>query len=397
MKRQAEIGGTPGGGLNRLTLTEEDRAVRDWFRDLMTAADLSVRVDEMGNMFGRREGTDPEAAPVLVGSHLDSQPHGGIYDGALGVLAALELIETLEDNGIRTTHPIEIVNWTNEEGTRFSQALQGSGVWSGVLDRDEQYELTDDEGVRFVDALEEIGYRGEVPCEPAERYEAFLELHVEQGTYLDSSDNHVGVVNGIVGISRGSLTFRGEADHAGPTPMHHRRDALVPAADVVTYLRRLAGTLGERTVATAGRLDVERNVGNIIPDEVTMTWDIRDSSDDILKEGLERILAQAECAARREGVEWAYDEHVRLDSVSFADECIDAIAEAAADLGYESMSLTGGAGHDASFVANVCPAAMVFAVSEDGKSHVESEYTSWEDCYRAANTLANAAVSLANR
>ncbi|SDK56832.1 Zn-dependent hydrolase [Natronorubrum texcoconense] len=395
MKEQAEIGGTDDGGLHRLALSDEDRRIRDWFADQLAAADITVRIDEFGNMFGRRAGTDPDAKPVMVGSHLDSQPYGGIYDGALGVIAALELIRALDDEEVETEHPIEIVNWTNEEGSRFQPAMQGSGVWAGAHSLEDEYAKTDVDGNVFEDELERIGYKGEEPCEPPEEYEAYLELHVEQGPYLEENEKDVGVVTGIVGFTWGAITFHGEADHSGPTPMHYRQDALVAAADVISQIRRIPSSLGERTVGTTGYIDAKPNSINIIPDEVTFTWGFRDPSDDVIEEARRRVLEEAEWAAEREGVEWEYEDRMRAPAVEFADACVDAVQNAADDLEYDSMRIFSGAGHDATHMHSVCDTGMVFAVSENGKSHNESEYTSWDDCFSAASTIANAAVDLA--
>ena len=395
MKEQAEIGGTDDGGLHRLALSDEDKRIRDWFADQLAAEDITVRIDEFGNMFGRRGGTDPDAKPVMVGSHLDSQPYGGIYDGALGVVAALELVRTLNDEEIETEHPIEIVNWTNEEGSRFQPAMQGSGVWAGAHTLEEEYAKSDVDGNVFEDELERIGYKGEEPCEPQEEYEAYLELHVEQGPYLEENEKDVGVVTGIVGFTWGAITFHGEADHSGPTPMHYRQDALVAAADVISQIRRIPSALGERTVGTTGYIDAKPNSINIIPDEVTFTWGFRDPSDDVIEEARRRVLEEAEWAAEREGVEWEYEDRMRAPAVEFADACVDAVQTAADDLDYDSMRIFSGAGHDATHMHSVCDTGMVFAVSENGKSHNESEYTSWDDCFSAASTIANAAIDLA--
>lgn len=395
MKEQAEIGATEKGGLHRRTLTDNDKAIRDWFFNQMEAGGLDIRIDEFGNMFGRREGTDPDASPILVGSHLDSQPYGGIYDGALGVIGALELIRTLNDDAIETAHPIEIVNWTNEEGSRFQPAMQGSGVWAGTHDIQAEYDKTDDDGARLEDELERIGYKGDVPAEPREEYEAYLELHIEQGPYLMEQGKDIGVVTGIVGFTWGAITFYGEADHTGPTPMHYRNDALVAAADVITHIRRIPSTLGERTVGSTGYIDAQPNSINTIPEEVTFTWGFRDPSDERVEKAFARVLQEAEWAADREGVDWQWEERMRAQSVEFADHCIDSVERAATDQGYESMRIFSGAGHDATHMADLMKTGMVFAVSENGKSHTEAEYTSWNDCCAAVDTLANAAIDLA--
>ena len=395
MKEQAAIGGTDDGGLHRLTLSDDDAQVRDWFETQMEEEGLEITVDEFGNMFGYREGTDPDAGTVLVGSHLDSQPYGGIYDGAMGVVAALELVRTLNDEDIETERPIEIVNWTNEEGSRFQPAMQGSGVWAGEHDITEEYAKTDADGNVFEEELERIGYKGEVAAEPQREYDSYLELHVEQGPYLEENDADVGVVTGIVGFTWGAITFHGEADHSGPTPMHYRSDALVAAADVITQIRRIPSTLGERTVGTTGYIDAQPNSINIIPEEVTFTWGFRDPTVDVIEEARDRVLAEAEWAAEREGVEWEYEDRMWIDPVQFADRCVDAVGDAADRLGYDGMRIFSGAGHDATHTHKVMDTGMVFSVSEGGKSHSEEEYTSWPDCYRAANTLANAAFDLA--
>ena len=397
MQEQAAIGATEQNGLHRLALSNADRAVRDWFCEQLTDMGLAVRVDEMGNIFGRREGSNSSAAPLLVGSHLDSQPNGGIYDGQLGVCAALEFLRKLEENDIQTIHPIEIVNWTNEEGSRFQPPMQGSGVWAGVHNLETEYEKIDEGNNMFIDELERIGYRGEVACEPDEEYAAYLELHIEQGPRLDESGSQVGIVTGIVGQTWGTATYRGEADHTGPTAMHHRKDALVAAADVITKIRRLPARLGERTVATTGHIETQPNSANIIPEKVTFTWDIRDPSDAVVKEGYERVVNEIRWAAERENVDWESEERARVPSVTFADQCIETVQAVADELGYQSEQLVSGAGHDASHLATVCDTGMVFAVSENGKSHSPAEYTSWNDCYRAADTFAMAALQLAER
>jgi N-carbamoyl-L-amino-acid hydrolase len=395
MREQAEIGGTEGGGLHRLALSDDDRRIRDWFVRQCEEEGLEVRVDEFGNTFGYREGTDPDAGTVLVGSHLDSQPYGGIYDGALGTIAALEFVRTLNDEGIDTAHPVEVVNWTNEEGSRFQPAMQGSGVWAGALDLEEEYATTDADGAVLEEELERIGYKGELAAEPQRDYEAYLELHVEQGPYLENNGVDVGVVTGVVGFTWGAITFTGQADHSGPTPMFDRQDALVAAADVITQIRRIPSTLGERTVGTTGYIDASPNSINIIPEEVTFTWGFRDPDVAVIEEARDRVLAEAEAAAEREGIDWEYEDRMWVDPVQFADQCVEAVQEAADEGGYDSMRIFSGAGHDATYMTEHMDTAMVFAVSEDGKSHTEDEYTSWEDCYSAADTYANAAYKLA--
>ncbi|HET7323623.1 MAG TPA: Zn-dependent hydrolase, partial [Halococcus sp.] len=378
-----------------LTLTNSDQNIRDWWVEQLEEAGLTVWVDAVGNIFGRREGIEPSAAPVLIGSHLDSQPNGGIYDGALGCIAALEIVRTLNERSVETDHPIEVVNWTNEEGSRFQPAMFGSGVWAGQTSIEEAYDTTDSEGIRFEDALEGIGYLGDEPAEPHEEYEAYLELHIEQGPRLEATGADVGVVTGIVGFTWGEVTLNGEANHTGTTPMDHRSDALVAASDVVTGIRRLPATLDPEVVATTGSINLEPDSINVIPGEVSFTWDARAPTDDLVRKARERVLSEVEYAADREGVNSETVDRQHASTVTFPERTVNAVWNATDQLGLDSMELTSGAGHDATHAAAVTDAAMVFAVSEGGYSHSPKEFTTDADCYAAANTLGTAAINLA--
>jgi N-carbamoyl-L-amino-acid hydrolase len=397
MKTQAAIGGTQEGGLNRVALSAADGEVRDWFHDAMIDAGLSVRVDEAGNMFGRREGTDSTAAPLIIGSHLDSQPDGGIYDGALGVVAALEVVRSLEEQNIETKRPIEIVNWTNEEGTRFQPASDSSGsrVWAGETSVESAYKTIDEQGVTFEDALSEIGYKGDVPAEPREEYDSYLELHIEQGPRLSAAGKDVGVVTGVVSRSWGAITFKGNSDHSGTTPMDQRNDAMIAAANVVLATRRIAESIGEHTVGTNGFVDVKPNSINVVPGEATITWGFRDPSNEVVDDARKKLLSEAAMAAEREGLDWDYEDRVRDLRTEFSSRCIEAVQSAADERGCDNMRLVSAAGHDAPHLTEVCDVGMIFAVSENGKSHSPEEFTTWEHCLAGANTLAGAAMRLA--
>jgi len=397
MKTQAAIGGTENGGLHRLALSDADKEVRDWFVGKLEDAGLSVRVDEFGNIFGRRDGTDGSASPVLLGSHLDSQPYGGIYDGALGVIGALEVILTLNENDIQTDRPIEVVNWTNEEGARFNQVMQGSGVWADTLDRDTQYAYEDEDGKTVEEELERIGYKGSAPARPRESYDSYVELHIEQGPRLERENTQIGILEGFVGLSWGSITFRGQANHSGTTPMDARNDALVAAADVVAEIREIAETVGTNTVGTAGSIAVEPGSINVVPSETTVTWDFRDADDATVSTARERIIERAAEIASKEGVAWEYEDQAQSSSVNFPTRMESVLSEAADEFEYTTLEMFGGAVHDAANCNSVCDAGMVFVPSKDGKSHVETEYTSWDDCYRGVNVLASATYRLANR
>jgi N-carbamoyl-L-amino-acid hydrolase len=307
------IGATDRGGVDRPSLSDENRAARDqlveWFED----AGLEVTVDEMGNIFGRREGRDADAAPVLFGSHVDSQYNGGRYDGVVGVLGGLEVIETLDDAGIETDRPLEVVSWSNEEGVRFQPDMLGSGVLAGVFDLEYAYELEDDEGRTFGEELERIGYRRGVPCEPRDIH-SYFELHVEQGPYLDERDLSVGVVEGVYGFSWMNVAFAGKADHAGPTPMHRRNDAFVATGDVIDAVRCIAGTGGADLVGTVGSVDVHPNSINVIPERVEFTVDVRSYDNEVVNDAVERIRKEIRHAADREGVDFKVDEIMRIDA-----------------------------------------------------------------------------------
>ena len=273
--------------------------------------------------------------------------------------------------------------------------MMGSGVWADKYDIDDAYAAVDGDGVSVEEALDDIGYRGTEPAEPREEYEAYLELHIEQGPKLENQGLDIGVVTGIVGLTWTETVFSGQPNHTGPTPMHLRQDALVAAADLITQVRRTAGRLSGSTKGTVGAIEYNSEAISIVPDEVRTVWEFVDYDDDVVEEGYRRTLEEIDQIARREGVGADSREITRFESVAFDDRCIDAIEAVADDLGYGSMRMHAGAGHDPMNVAEVCDTGMVFAVSEDGLSHTEAEYTSWYDCCSAVNTLINAGYELA--
>jgi N-carbamoyl-L-amino-acid hydrolase len=390
-----EIGATERGGVNRPALSDANKRARDTLVEWFEAADLTVTVDEMGNIFGRREGRNDALAPVLVGSHVDSQYNGGRYDGVIGVLGALEGIETLNDAGVETERPIEIVSWSNEEGVRFQPDMLGSGVFAGRFETAFAYGLEDKDGKTFGEELERIGYKGEMPCEPRALH-SYFELHVEQGPTLEDAGLRVGVVEGVYGFVWFEAAFTGSADHAGPTPMHLRHDALVATSDVIEAVRRIAGTEGEDLVGTVGSLDVSPNSINVIPERVDFTVDFRAPDDETVDRAGERVRREIDHAAAREGVDGTCDQLMRIESQSFDDDCVETVAAAADALDAEYTRLVSGAGHDASYLNTVCPTAMVFAPSVDGISHTEAEYTAWDDVVTATNVLVTAVLEKAN-
>ncbi|MEF8979116.1 MAG: Zn-dependent hydrolase [Haloarculaceae archaeon] len=389
-----EIGATEEGGVDRPALTDENRKARDTLVEWFEEVGLDVTVDEMGNIFGRRGGERGDAAPVLAGSHVDSQYSGGRFDGVIGVLGALEVVESLNDAGETTARPIEVVSWTNEEGVRFQPDLLGSGVFSGQFDLEDAYAVEDDEGTTVEEELERIGYKGETPCKPRDLH-CYLELHIEQGPYLDDNDLPVAAVDGVFGFSWLEVTFEGMANHAGPTPMDMRRDAMVGASDVIGAVRRLTATGGEDLVGTVGSVDVWPDAINVVPERVEFTVDLRSSEDAVVESAAEHVEREIEWAAQREGLDYECEQLMHVDAATFEEGCVETVTDAIRAAGYEGTHLTSGAGHDASYLNDVCPTAMIFVPSVDGVSHRESEYTEWEDVVAGVEVLGRAVRSKA--
>ena len=387
------VGATERGGLTRLALSNEDKRGRDLMITWMREAGLRVTVDQMGNIFGERAG-EPGHPPVMMGSHVDSVPTGGKYDGQLGVLCALEAIRTLNDQRVRTRHPVTLVIFTNEEGARFQPAMIASGVMAGKIALEDAYNARDKDGLRLVDELERIGYLGAEPCVPRP-LRAYLELHIEQGPQLEEEGLAVGVVEGIVAIAWSRLTIHGVQDHAGPTPMRIRHDALVAAAEVVAGVRGIARQLGGDLVTTVGNLTVIPNIVNAIPGRVSLSIDMRDPRDATLDRArplLDRVVAEA-CA--REGVTYELDHYWRVPYTPFDREVVDAVERAAGAAGARHRRILSGAGHDAQYMAAIGPTGMVFVPSRDGRSHCEEEFTAMDDIEYGTNTLLGAALDLA--
>ena len=389
------IGATERGGLTRLALTDEDKRGRDLLVRWMRQAGLRVSVDQMGNIFGERAG-QPGQPPVMMGSHADSVPTGGKYDGQLGVLCGLETIRVLNDHRVRTRHPVTLVIFTNEEGARFQPAMIASGVMAGKIPLEDAYNARDKDGLRLVDELERIGYLGSEPCVPRP-IRAYLELHIEQGPFLEEEGLSIGVVEGIVAIAWSRVTIHGVQDHAGPTPMRIRHDALVAAAEVVGGVRAIAREIGGELVTTVGNLTVTPNIPNAIPGRVTLSIDMRDPSDAALDRArgmLDRVVSEA-CA--REGVRYELEHYWRVPATPFSPDVVGAIERAARATGSGFRRILSGAGHDAQYMAAIGPTGMVFVPSRGGRSHCEEEFTPIEDIEHGANTLLGAAAELAGQ
>jgi beta-ureidopropionase / N-carbamoyl-L-amino-acid hydrolase len=390
----AKFGATPKGGVRRLTLGPEDKQVRDWFRKACEAAGLEVQVDALGSMFGLRKGRDMSKPPIGVGSHLDTQPTGGKFDGVLGTLAALELVRTLNDAGIETEVPICVCNWTNEEGSRFAPATMASAAYAGDYTTDNILARTDAAGMSVGEALDSIGYRGNEAV-GARKFGAFVELHIEQGPLLEAESKTIGVVDRGQGIIWYDGKITGFESHAGTTPMPMRRDALATLAEIVLAVERIAKAHGPNAVGTIGEAVIAAPSRNVIPGEIAFTVDIR-SPDSKILDAIDRDLrsAIAEIALRRKA-EITLDAIWRKEPTVFDTRLVDAVEGSARMLGYSHRRITSGAGHDACNMANVVPAAMVFVPCKDGISHNELEDATQADCAAGANVLMHTVLALA--
>jgi N-carbamoyl-L-amino-acid hydrolase len=396
LMEMARIGATEKGGVCRLALTDLDREGRQLFIRWCEEAGCRVRIDTMGNIFARRPGRDPAAPPVMTGSHLDTQPTGGKFDGAYGVLAGLEVVRTLNDLGYETEAPVELVVWTNEEGSRFSPAMIGSGVYAGVFTLDHGLATPDNvTRVTMGEELRRIGFAGPEPC-GGQKVKAYFEAHIEQGPILEAAGKPIGIVEGAQGQRWYEITVTGQEAHAGPTPMKRRKDALVGASRMIDAVNRIGHAHPPYACATVGFVQVAPNSRNTIPGRVFFTVDFRHPDDATLTE-MDRELREA-CrdAARSAQVEVEVKEFWYFPPTPFDKDCIAAVRRAAEAQGYPAQSIISGAGHDAVYMARVAPTAMVFVPCKDGISHNEIEDAKPEDLTMGCTVLLNAILERAN-
>ena len=391
----AQIGATPKGGVCRLALTDVDKLGRDLFVRWCEDAGCSVSYDAMGNIFARRPGRDNSLPPIMTGSHLDSQPTGGKFDGAYGVLAGLEVIRTLNDLDYQTEAPLEVVAWTNEEGSRFAPAMVGSGVFAQVFDLDYGLSRADQDGNTLGQELQRIGYAGSE--QPGQHpVGAYFEAHIEQGPILEAAGKTIGVVQGAQGQRWYEVTVTGQEAHAGPTPMLVRRDALVGAARMVEAVNRIGLEHQPNACATCGMLNVMPNSRNVIPGQVWFTVDFRHPDDAILADmdqALRQELAQIAEAAR---LELALEQIWHSPATPFDESCVAAVRKGTEQAGYAHMDIISGAGHDAVYMAKIAPAAMIFVPCENGISHNEIENATPQDIAAGCNVLLHAMLEKAN-
>jgi beta-ureidopropionase / N-carbamoyl-L-amino-acid hydrolase len=396
LMRMAKIGATEKGGVCRLTATDLDREARDLFARWCEEAGCTVKIDRLGNMFARRPGRDASRFPIALGSHLDSQPTGGKFDGALGVLAGLEAVRTLNHHNIETAAAIEVVNWTNEEGSRFAPPMTSSGAYAGVFTVDYAESRADTDGRTLGEEMRRIGYAGPEDV-GAHRLGAYLELHIEQGPVLEAERKLVGIVTGGQAQRWYEATVVGQEAHAGPTPMDRRRDALVAAARMVEAVNAIGHEFQPGACATVGHLQVHPNSRNVVPGRVFFAVDFRHPDDAVLSEMDTALRERAAAVAAASGVALDLDCIWHCPPTRFDAECIDAVRSAARDLGLPAREMISGAGHDAIYVAKAAPTAMIFVPCRDGISHNEAEYASPEACAAGCDVLLNAALRLAGR
>jgi len=389
----AKIGATPKGGVKRLTLTDLDRQGRDRFVGWCEEAGLAVSVDGVGNIFARRAGRNNALPPVVSGSHLDTQPSGGRFDGCFGVMAALEVARTLNDRGIETEAPYEVAMWTNEEGTRFLPVMGGSGAFAGVHTVEEILAAPDLDGVSFGDALRAIGYAGAAPV-GGRRLGAYFEAHIEQGPLLENTGNTIGVVTGALGQRWFDVTVTGMDAHAGPTPMHLRRDALYGASFLIQEVNRLA-KVTEHSRGTVGMILNRPNSRNVVPGETVFSIDFRDTDVAGLDRMEQGIRAAAQRISAEQGLEIDLRQTIFFPPCHFDASCVAAVRAGAERLGCRHMDIVSGAGHDAVHIAGVAPTAMIFVPCEGGISHNEIENATPEDLAAGCNVLLQAVLAQA--
>ncbi|MDQ0201536.1 Zn-dependent hydrolase [Neobacillus ginsengisoli] len=391
LERFANFGRTVNNGVTRLSLSEEDRLVRDYFCTCCEELGLTVKVDDMGSMYATLEGTENKP-PIVIGSHLDTVKKGGRFDGVLGVVAGLEVVRTLVENHIKPQIPITIVNWTNEEGARFEPSMMASGVLSGKFDKSGMLKKKDSEGITFEEALQSIGYNGEEENRLKEA-SAYIELHIEQGPILEKEALSIGVVECVVGMACYEIEVTGESDHAGTTPMNMRKDALFAANNLINEIRRRLGSIDNELVFTIGRVNVYPSIHTVIPNKVVFSLEARHKDTEIVST-VKDFIQGLPYLGLNEGCEVKTTKLWERDTVWFDQEILKTLDQSAQSLGYSNKRMVSGAGHDAQFIAGYVPSAMVFVPSINGKSHCEEELTTWEDCEKGVNIVLDTVLTL---
>jgi beta-ureidopropionase / N-carbamoyl-L-amino-acid hydrolase len=396
IKASSIIGATQNGGLNRLALSDEDKVMRDFFKQWMEKEGLQIRFDDFGNMYGRREGINSDHSAVLIGSHLDTQPNGGKFDGVLGVLAALEVIRVLNENDIKTKRPIEIVNFTNEEGARFEPPMLGSGGIANIFSRDFIYSVQDKDGKSFGAELEKTGYLGTETNRANDIYR-YVELHIEQGPVLENHRTNIGAVTGIQGMTWLEVRISGHSAHAGTTPLLMRKDALLFSSKMISLIHEITAQIDPHCLVTIGRISASPGAVNCVAGEVVFSVDVRHEEDSIRDRAVEVIRETLSTLAASEDFGITISELWEIKTSHFSEDIISLIEDAAKERHYSCERIISGAAHDAKYMNHIVPSGMIFVPSVDGKSHCEDELTLDEDLINGANILLDVTLSLTQK
>lgn len=393
MDRINSIAVTEEDGMMRLALSDADKEARDLLVSWMQEAGMTVKVDDMGTIYGVLKGTDETAKPICVGSHMDTQPNGGRYDGFFGVMAGLEAILSIQESGAEVKSDLMLADWTNEEGARFVPPMLASGVISGQFEAEWVYDREDVDGLRYEDEMIRIGYKGEKENRLHD-VKAYLEPHIEQGPVLDATGKNMGIVTGALGITGLDITIKGEANHAGTTPMSHRKDALCAAADAICRIEKNCIEFGEPAVITNGIINAQPASKNIVPGEVYFSIDLRYHTDEGMAELEEQTKAIIRKTCEEHGVEVEIQQYWRAKPAKFNDTIVNCVAQAAEENGMDAVKIISGAGHDAVFINDVIPTGMIFVPSIKGMSHCPQENTKWEDIVKGAEVTADVLLKM---
>lgn len=394
IKELAKIGALENGGVSRLALTDNDKKARDLVLTWMTNLGLNVSIDKIGNVVAIRSGIK-NTPPVIMGSHIDTVSAAGPYDGCLGVLAGLEVIETLNDGNIATEIPVAVAFFTNEEGARFQPDMMGSLVYQGDLKLETALSTVGIDGTTVEENLKRIGYVGNKECGNNKAH-AYFELHIEQGPILEDKGINIGVVECVQGISWTEITIEGISSHAGGTPMYLRNDAGYAAGCITQYVRHIAKEIGDNQVSTVGYCNFSPNLVNVIPDKVVMTVDLRNTNEDKLQEAEKKLYEFIQKISHEEGVKISTRVLARFKPEYFNSEMVSLVESTAKEMGYSTYRMPSGAGHDAQILSRICPTAMIFVPSEKGISHNITEFTSESDIEKGANTLLNVVLNVSS-
>ncbi|MFE0507666.1 allantoate amidohydrolase [Peribacillus butanolivorans] len=394
LEKFADFGRTVNNGVTRLSLTEEDRLVRDYFCSCCEELGMTIKVDDLGNIYATLAGIE-DKPPIVMGSHMDTVKKGGRFDGILGVVAGLEVVRTLVENNIKPKIPVMIVNFTNEEGARFEPSMMSSGILSGKFEKTIMLQKTDSEGTTFEEALNASGYAGEVESRLKEAT-AFLELHIEQGPILERESLTIGVVECVLGMVCYEIEVTGESDHAGTTPMNMRKDAFFTTNSLITEARQKLGMLDDDLVFTMGRVNVFPNIHTVIPNKVIFSLEARHKDPKTIRQ-VEEIIEGLTTPGSKDGCEIQVTKLWDRDTVWFDKSICDLLEQSTNSLGLSYKRMVSGAGHDAQFIASYIPTAMVFVPSINGKSHCEEELTTWEDCEKGVNVILETVLAIQSK